>query len=287
MSEEAYASGAAVKRFRSPPYPAMDLSKAIDRAKTLYGKALHHPVPSNVLADAWKYGIKSSGMWATAAALIQYGLLTDSGSGGGRRFTLTDAAIRIIRDADPASPKRAEAIRRAALQPPIFRELWDNFGAADLSDVVVANFLTLDRSEAGKAPYGDGAAADIIEAYKATIAFAGVTGGGSLPDTDEDKSAVEMEAAAPAPEPLAQGVKDPVTPAPPASSLGEVKRSEVKLMTGERELVTGLLSKDASFRVIVSGAIGVKEIDRLIRKLELDKEILAEADEDEAIGRLA
>lgn len=47
-------------------------------------------------------------------------------------------------------------------------------------------------------------------------------------------------------------------------------------MEGERELTTGLLSKDASFRLIVNGTIGVKEIERLIKKLELDKEILAE-----------
>ncbi len=55
-------------------------------------------------------------------------------------------------------------------------------------------------------------------------------------------------------------------------------------MAGERELTTGLLSKDASFRLIVSGAIGVKEIERLIKKLELDKEILAETTETLAPG---
>lgn len=49
-------------------------------------------------------------------------------------------------------------------------------------------------------------------------------------------------------------------------------------MHGERELTTGLLSKDASFRLIVSGQIGEKEIDRLIRKLRLDKEILADTE---------
>ena len=47
-------------------------------------------------------------------------------------------------------------------------------------------------------------------------------------------------------------------------------------MESERELTTGLLSKDTSFRLIVSGHVGEKEIDRLIRKLQLDKEILAE-----------
>jgi hypothetical protein len=49
-----------------------------------------------------------------------------------------------------------------------------------------------------------------------------------------------------------------------------------RLMQGERELTTGLLSEDSSFRLIVSGQVGVKEIERLIKKLELDKEILAD-----------
>jgi hypothetical protein len=55
----------------------------------------------------------------------------------------------------------------------------------------------------------------------------------------------------------------------------------MKIMPGERELTTGLLSKDASFRLILSGQIGVKEIERLIKKLELDKEILTEQQNDE------
>jgi hypothetical protein len=51
-------------------------------------------------------------------------------------------------------------------------------------------------------------------------------------------------------------------------------------MAGERELTTGLLAKDANFRLIVTGNIGVKEIERLIKKLKLDKEILADQEGD-------
>lgn len=54
------------------------------------------------------------------------------------------------------------------------------------------------------------------------------------------------------------------------------------MMEGERELTTGLLSKDANFRLLVSGQVGVKEIERLIKKLELDKEIPADQENDEA-----
>jgi hypothetical protein len=58
--------------------------------------------------------------------------------------------------------------------------------------------------------------------------------------------------------------------------------SKAKIMGGERELTSGILSKDANFRLIVSGPVGVKEIERLIAKLELDKEILATSDSDAA-----
>lgn len=50
-------------------------------------------------------------------------------------------------------------------------------------------------------------------------------------------------------------------------------------MEGERVLSDGILSKTATYRVIVGGNIGVKEIERLIAKLEMDKEILADEDD--------
>jgi hypothetical protein len=40
-------------------------------------------------------------------------------------------------------------------------------------------------------------------------------------------------------------------------------QGKVNLMAGERELTTGLLAKHASFRLIVTGSIGVKENERL------------------------
>ena len=57
-------------------------------------------------------------------------------------------------------------------------------------------------------------------------------------------------------------------------------QGKVNLMAGERELTTDLLAKEASFRLIVSGKVGVKEIERLIQKLEIDKEILADQEDD-------
>ena len=65
-------------------------------------------------------------------------------------------------------------------------------------------------------------------------------------------------------------------------------------MTDEREMSRGLLSKDAGFRLIVNGQIGPKEIDTLIKKLEIDKLLLQEVSksmateyEDDEGGRTA
>jgi hypothetical protein len=68
-------------------------------------------------------------------------------------------------------------------------------------------------------------------------------------------------------------------------SLIWISGGEGTLMAGERELATGMLAKDASFRLLVSGEIGVKEIERLIKKLELAKQILAEQAETVRFGR--
>lgn len=56
-------------------------------------------------------------------------------------------------------------------------------------------------------------------------------------------------------------------------------RKGLRVKVVERELTAGRLSKDASFRLIVSGQVGVKEIDSLIAQLQGDKDILAEQDE--------
>jgi hypothetical protein len=163
------------KKFRSPPYPMYDLGKAIERAKALYGKAQQHQVGVNVLADAW--GMKSSDgrVWRAAAALIQYGLLLDSGTGQTRKFQISDSAKRIIVDNDPNSQRRKEALNAAALSPMIHKELWKKYQSTkNLADSVILNYLMLDRGEAGESPYSETAALEVLTTYRATIAQAGV-----------------------------------------------------------------------------------------------------------------
>lgn len=194
MSDQSSPAGQEVrKRFRSPPYPAIGLAKAIERARQLHGVVHHHAVGVSALGSAWDYGEKSSGLWAAAAALLQYGLLTDEGSGDKRKFRLTEAALRIVRDPNPESEKRRSLIQQAALKPKIHQELWERYGAAiGLSDVVLKSYLTVDRLDRGQTAYSDSAADEVIQSYKDTIAFAGLgesdSMSGDRQETEDDET---------------------------------------------------------------------------------------------------
>jgi hypothetical protein len=325
-------NGETKKRFRSPPYPSIDLKSAIDRARQVYTKALHHAVGIQVLGEAWSLKESSSGLWSMAAALLHFRLLKDDGIGDKRKFQLTDSALRIIKDTDPQSQKRREAVQNAALAPAIHRELWGKFGEAnDISDFVLKTYLTLDRKDEGKAPFSDDAADDLIKEYKATISFAqlskdtislldevkeensnksttleesNLAGVGDLVQVEisgsyqleqpkriravqdyegatwafidgsetgvpmEQIRVIEKASGDPAKPP--QGAA-PILPLPPPDPSAAVAK-------GEREWLRGPLSKGTSYRLIVSGDLGPKEIGKLIKLLEAQKEVLADDD---------
>jgi hypothetical protein len=272
----------ASKRFRSPPYPAIPLSKAIERAKELYNKALHHPVKVTVLAEAWDYGVKSSGLWATAAALLQFGLLTDEGSGNKRKFALTDAAIRIVRDPDPLSAKRLDAIKKAAIAPRIFRELWGSYGEShgSLSDMVLKTHLTVDRRDHGLASYSDAAADDVIRSFRETIAFAklgesDILPGGSAEMDWADNGATILPDAVDVPPGLPEGPKG----------------GQVKLMAGERVVFTEENSPANYLKLVASGDVDGTMLEALEDYVKRQKKRLGidprRAQTDEAAARAA
>ena len=242
-------------RHRSPAYPAISLPKALERAKEFYAVQKQHAAPTTATVGIWGFGSKSSGGSQVISALKQYGLLSESGEGESRQLQLTDVALGIIRDEREPSPDRDAAIGTTALLPKIYAEMWKKWDGNLPAEATVKYFLTHERE------YNETAVPDLIASYKDTVAFA------KLAESDKETLA-EGE-----PEEKDDGEQQP--PAPPSAL-----RKGAKLMDGERELTTGLLSKTASFRLIVNGDVGVKEIERLIAKLELDKEILAAPDDE-------
>lgn len=277
MATEDRADNEGAKRFRSPPYPQITLSKAIERARELHGEANRHAASVSVVARAWGIKETTGTLWTTAASMIQYGLLTDEGSGDKRKFQLTDAAFRLVLDGDLASEKRRSALQRVAIAPKIHAELWEKFkAAAEVSDALLKSYLTLDRQEEGKAPYSDTSADDVIRVYRDAIAFAGLSDSGSV----SSESQVKDQPLSDPPAKEASAVTPQTIIAPKDERVVQAQAAKSVLDDGERELTSGLLSRGSSFRLVVKGRIGSKELETLIKKLEIDKEILAEPDDE-------
>jgi hypothetical protein len=235
-------------RTRSPNYPYIGLPAAIERVKQIYEKEHQNRMSRNVVADHLGFGSLNGVSLSVISALSKYGLLATMDED----LQVSDDALTILVD-PPDSADRVQAIRRAALKPDLFSELHKHFGGTVPSDVNLLAYLQ-------KNGFTANAAALAAKSFRETMQL--ISGQPSTFHANDGKSSegsgmqVERE--------QRDEQKPPV--------------SHIKIAGGERELTTGLLSKNASFRLIVSGEVGVKEIERLIAKLELDKEILAESD---------
>jgi hypothetical protein len=243
------------KKERSPSFPFIGLSRAIERAGQVYGHARRHEARVTDVAEAWGLGAKSSSTLQTIAALLAFGLLEDQGSGESRKLKITDLAFKALEDQRPGA--RAYALAQAALKPKLIQEYYEKWRMERPADGICISELRIDRG------FTEEGAKAFLRVFDDTIGFT-------------TEAVRDMQADIRAANDTETG--DSKLPPPPPPPPNNDKRS-VKPMEGERELTTGMLAKDASFRLIVSGNIGVKEIERLIKKLELDKEILADQDD--------
>ena len=237
-------------------FPFISLDKALARAEQLYEADRNgRPMALATVFEVWEYSDKSSGGHQTIAALKSYGLVSAEGGG---RLNLSVDALRYFKD--EREDQRLRLRKTFALRPELINTVWKVWGPAPPADNVARSYLKLDRG------LGEQQARSFLGLYKENLAFA---------DLKTDDKVVELQKEEPPPKQPIENVFDGLFRQPP-------KREAVKLTDTERELTTGLLAKDASFRLIVSGRIGAKEIDMLIAKLQLDRDILAEPDGSEA-----
>lgn len=154
------------KKHRSPAYPFISLEAAIARAKQTWEKDRQHSSPIAVAATHWGYGAKSSGGLQTVSALKQFGLMEEEGGGPPRKVKLTELAKKILLDEVHGSPQRAAAIKKAALSPKLYAELWQKWGSNLPSDEAFRTYLRLERE------FNEMAVQAVLDSYKDTITFA-------------------------------------------------------------------------------------------------------------------
>ncbi|MGH7801088.1 MAG: hypothetical protein ACREOW_10755 [Thermodesulfobacteriota bacterium] len=151
-------------RKRSSNYPYLNLQEALEYAKKLYNKDARNYVPLKLLHQRWGYNELSSTLKLTVAALKYYGLIDDQGKADNRTIRISEQGFRIIKGA----PNSEKLIKDVALQPKLFKELWDKYKDTGLpqNDIII-NYLIWERQD-----FTEKAAKHAVERFKETIEFA-------------------------------------------------------------------------------------------------------------------
>lgn len=256
-------------RSRSPNYPSLSLGEAIEAVRPVYAKERRAKFPRLALAAHLGYSSMNGRALAKIGALRAYGLI----DGREDALTVSQTALALL-EAPAGSRDRTVAYQNAFLAPPLFRRIKEEHGDQTPSPETLRWWL---QQEGYAGDAADRALRVFLES--ADLVSRETESRGS---TDGDLEADDAEA-------------DEFVQSDPAlrgafAEVGRrareaehrVRRDTEDLRTGahERVLQSGMLSKTASYKLIVTGEVGLAEIERLIRKIELDKEILADPGND-------
>jgi hypothetical protein len=235
---------------RSPRYPRHNLAKAIEMTKKLFAGA--HQAKIDVDAAAKVIGYSGSGGGAASSALgalRQYGLV----DGLRGDVAVSDLAMRILEPMDDA--ERVDATREAAMKPEIFERIVSQFGGKlPGSDEPVRSFLI--RQEG----FSTGGADEVIETLRATLL--------ALPD-HMHKSETEASERA---EKATSETQERTAPEKISPTHSEVP--------AKGELITLPLGQNCRAELRLIGDVTDASYARLIKHLELLREIAAEETEE-------
>lgn len=165
MSEQPAADRKTIrKRDRSPSFPFVPLSTAVQRLIAFEEYFKRHPAPAKNAGLAWGMKGDSSQAAQTLAALKAFGFVDYEGSGETLQASLTEEARTYLRAQQDSL--RAQILRQAALKPKTIATYWHRWSADRPPDPVCLDELVL------KASFTQAAAETFLRVYDQTIAFA-------------------------------------------------------------------------------------------------------------------
>jgi hypothetical protein len=256
----------AIKFIRSPRYPVIGLREAIEKVAEVYKKDNRNKIPKSLVAEHMKYGGLNGASLGVISAVSKYGLL----DGGIESMWVTARAVDII-ERERTDPERIAALRAAANEPDLYRELNDLF-PEKASDAAIRAYLITKRQ------FLPDSAMKLIRSYRETCEL-----------VDAETAGYESEAPEPDEVPATERITADAAPA--VASLKAVQGSARATVGGsdaisedEREWIRGPLSRDTRYRLIVSGDMGPREIGKLIKLLEAQKAVLDDDEYDDLVG---
>jgi len=256
MAAEQQAPKLKRKVHRSPNYPSLSLGDAIERARQVYDAEKRTPASADTILAHLGYSPGVGPGLRALAALRQYGLLEERNG----QDRISEDAFHILTLSE-TSPDRQAALREAAKRPTLVRQVWDHYNGELPSDLNLRDYLIKVHH------FNPDSVATFIKVLRETVELA------KLGPEDYHGSNDASETGGPPgmTEQTQQSAKPPIQ----------------QIIQGERELFRFPLSADSSVRVFVSGPTGPKEIEKLIKVLQLQKELLTETNSegDDANGK--
>lgn len=158
------------KRHRSPNYPAVSLREAVERMRSLWHRDGKAGAPPKIAAVHIGFQTAHGQAMSVLAALKKFGLLDEVKD----RLVPSQRAVEILNLREDDS-RRIQALKDAALSPPIYRELAEQHRVTGLpDDDVLESELTTYKD------FNPHAVAGFVKDFKDTLEFAGLLEKGVL-----------------------------------------------------------------------------------------------------------
>lgn len=158
---------------RSPNYPALDLSAALEAIKPALRAEHRNKMSKEMLARHLGYTSLNGRALAKIGAVRAYGLI----EGSGDEVRVSEDALHYL-EAPPGAPDQAAVLMRCALRPAIFKEIATEFST--LPSEPNLRFWLIKRA------YTPDAASKAAQSYLATMQLVGSASNGEISASDPE-----------------------------------------------------------------------------------------------------
>ncbi|WP_282129241.1 hypothetical protein [Roseobacter litoralis] len=236
------------QKVRSPKFPSMSLKEAVLEIAKVYEAEDRNKMSRSVLAAHLGYTSLSGASASKIGALRHFGLI----EGSGDSLWVSDLSITLVLKS-PKENEYLKAVKEAVRNPTLYNELLEKYSSKPSLANLEYNLIQrgfLKKSAAG-------AAQDFLDSADFANCWVEETPTSNQEDNGEPDD-VEID-------------RNETTALPKQP---QATATELPLAQGEEEISSGRLSRSTKYRLLVSGEFGVRELDLLIQKLELDRSFL-------------
>lgn len=177
MADSKQQDEAKKERHRSPNYPAVGLRDAVERVRKLYSEDGRAGAPPKIAAVHIGFKAPHGQAMSVLAALKRFGLVSEANG----RVAPSQSAIEIL-NLPESDPRRASALRAAALNPPIYRQLVEKNRSMGLPkrDVLEAELVAYQK-------FNPTAVKGFVSDFLDTLEYAGISVDDAVESAGDEK----------------------------------------------------------------------------------------------------